>query len=124
ATHASFSEALFSSFSRNYAANSALVEPVVTINQSYLDNHADIGEYATRLKSWDWIWGQTPEFTLEYPNKVRVCVNRGKIQSLLLGGSLVPSLENKRFSSEVLTQKLGTDPETLWIIELLFGKQG
>lgn len=48
-----------------------------------------VAERAEQLKSWDWIFGETPRFTAELPNGFSVSVEKGIIQDARCEGEKV-----------------------------------
>ncbi|KAI9295434.1 Lipoyltransferase and lipoate-protein ligase [Neoconidiobolus thromboides FSU 785] len=102
--HSLFCKAIINQFNIKYN-NGEKCEPIL-IDRSFLNKNPSILSYADKLKSWDWIYGQTPEFKLdhqfnfEYNNNdyeltLQITSKYGKIKQIyLINNSITPSILN------------------------------
>ena len=85
-THEAFSREMFAEFSRMYDADATEVQ---VLGHEFVDQHPEIQANIALLKSWKWIWGQTPEFTvqdsLDDGERIHARVREGRFVSLAVG---------------------------------------
>ncbi|KAJ3024334.1 hypothetical protein HKX48_000009 [Thoreauomyces humboldtii] len=58
--HSTFSDAVAEEFCRTHRVS--LIKPI-ELTMKHLTEHPKIQEYLDEIKTWDWIYGQTPDFT-------------------------------------------------------------
>ncbi|KAI8908838.1 hypothetical protein DFJ77DRAFT_433924, partial [Powellomyces hirtus] len=58
--HLSFCEAVADQFRR---AHNAEYRPPIELTEAYMNEYPKIREYYDEIRTWDWIYGQTPDFT-------------------------------------------------------------
>jgi lipoate-protein ligase A len=94
ASHKGFCNAMFEQFSAMYDFGND--EEIIEIGQEYLDKNPGIRKIVDELTSWEWIWAQTPEFTvggtLGSTEKVEASVKEGRFASLTIGEREIPEI--------------------------------
>ncbi|KAL1922297.1 uncharacterized protein VTP21DRAFT_9836 [Calcarisporiella thermophila] len=93
--HPSFCEAVTDLFINKYNFNDAAIEPTMVDEASAL-SISEVKRVKEELETWNWIYGQTPEFTYEFEHTFEWGNVQGKIKSR---HALINEIELKTDSS-------------------------
>ncbi|KAK9766636.1 hypothetical protein K7432_004150 [Basidiobolus ranarum] len=65
--HQSFCEAVAKEFTSHFGAEK--LEPTI-MDENFIQEHPQIQEYRNNIDTWEWIYGQTPEFTVDLKHEI------------------------------------------------------
>jgi len=128
--HESFVEAVADEFAATYKSGRKLVQ---RIDDSIARQNCEVGKEYEELKSWEWVYGQTPEFTHRLENRfgwgnlvAKIISKRGIIESLtLVPGSAESILRDEcdELQGLMLGDRYGTIERTLEVLRGLRGQR-
>ncbi|TFL05826.1 Lipoyltransferase and lipoate-protein ligase [Pterulicium gracile] len=110
-THDEFVQSVIKEFSAEFSTDNKVHEVDMTEELCSVDY---IQRGMRELQSWDWQWGQTPEFTYGISTKfpwgdvdAKISSRHGRIQSCVLNAPSLPAEEREQLESFVASQRYG-----------------